>query len=148
MSGLGWFRQDSACASATEVIRLARALAISPITALGIITAIEAQLSFHAPDGDLNDVTDMLGTWAQWEGDHDAFAAAFVDAVTGGSGIMGAWLDRNSGPMGDAERARERMRRYRQRKRTGQSGPDYSEWEQSQHGSAFGNAFPPPDADR
>ncbi len=124
MSALGWFRTDCTCLSAPEVTRLSRALNIPTAHALGIITAIEAQLAAYAPSGDLSDVADMLATWAQWDGDRDAFVREFMRAAANTDGIMVGWLNRNADAMNHINSNRERQRRFRAKRKSERSGGD------------------------
>jgi hypothetical protein len=117
MTSLGWFRQDNNCLSAPEVVRLARALRIPATHALGIITAIEAQLTAFSPKGDLRHVADMLSVWAQWEGDAEPFAIAFIKAVADDACCMRSWVERNEASQTAAEKNRLRQQKLRDKRR-------------------------------
>ncbi|MFN7800978.1 hypothetical protein, partial [Gemmatimonas sp.] len=86
-NGGTWFRVDAACAFAPAVSRLAAALGIHRVQALGHIIAVEAQVTVHAPSGDLATVADMLAAWALWTGNPDEFTRAFLAHCTSG-GVM------------------------------------------------------------
>ena len=124
MKALGWFRQDCNCLRAPEVVRLSRTLGIPATHALGIITAIEAQLSAYAPDGDLSYVPDMLSVWAQWQGDADDFAATFIKAVADNECRMRSWIERNEASRKAAENNRQRQQRHRTKQSAPRTAPD------------------------
>ena len=90
----------------------------------GIITAIEAQLSAYAPDGDLSYVPDMLSVWAQWQGDADDFAATFIKAVADNECRMRSWIERNEASRKAAENNRQRQQRHRTKQSAPRTAPD------------------------
>ncbi|HNU82330.1 MAG TPA: hypothetical protein PKO05_02710 [Thermoanaerobaculia bacterium] len=119
-AGLTWLRLDADLPGHPKVRRLARALGIEPVTAIGHVVTLWCWALRYAADGDLAAFTaDDLEDGAGWGGERGAFARAleevgFVDRDDQGAELHG-WRERQERVVAVRAATRERVRRHRGR---------------------------------
>lgn len=96
------------------VHRMAGALRVRIPEVVGLLTLTLAEMTQHAPDGNIADVPDtLLETWASWHGKRGAFAAQFRAELSNEDGLVTAWEKYNGAAIRRAKAARERTRAWR-----------------------------------
>lgn len=108
-----------------KVKRLARALSCSVVEARGYVATLRDYAALHAERGNLDGKLEDATIFCDYPGTADEFfgalmAANLVDPTATGHELHG-WLELHGRTFRDRERARERMREYRERKRNGQA---------------------------
>lgn len=107
-----WIRVEAHELDSLRVARLAAALRIKPVQALGHLVALAGNVAEHTPGGHIADVPEAaLEQWSGWSGKVGVFAAAarkhLEDPATG---QLGNWEDTMGNLVERRERDAERMR--------------------------------------
>jgi hypothetical protein len=96
------------------VHRMAAAIRVRVPEIVGLLALTFAEMTQHAPDGQLADVPDtLLESWAGWHGRRGAFAAQFRAELCDDAGLVTAWERYNGAAIRRARAARERTRAWR-----------------------------------
>lgn len=112
-----WIRVDAHEVHSPLVARLAEALGLKPVHALGHLVALAGQVAEQTSDGRIKDVPDVtLEQWAVWERPRGKFAAAVRQHVQDAeTGEMAGWYEKMFQLVKHRERDAERKRKERRR---------------------------------
>jgi hypothetical protein len=125
MKGL-WIRVEAHEADSVAVARLAEALGIDVITALGHYVALGGAIAEHAPDGNIVNVPDAaIERWGRWSGKRNKFAPVVREIFQAEDGEFADWLE----TMG-------KLVERRDKERARKSGGNSAETPQPQRGNS------------
>lgn len=111
-----WVAVSVGIAKDPAVHRMAAALRVRVPEVVGLLTLTFAEMTTHAPDGQLGDVPDsLLEAWSGWHGKRGAFAALFRANLCDEDGLVLAWEKYNGAAIRRSQAARDRARAYRER---------------------------------
>jgi hypothetical protein len=116
-----WLRIESDEIRSIRVTRLAQALSVPPVVALGHLTALFGAVLQHRPDGQIGNVPpDILALWGAWTGDASQFLTAVTATVTrrnridGWDVITGELANRRASNAGRQKRWRDKQKAERE----------------------------------
>jgi hypothetical protein len=115
---VNWIAVATAMKADDKVHALGEALGVEPFAAVGLVVNVLTEFPVHARSGDLTGKSDLtLELWAQWNGPRGAFAAEFRRLFCASDGVVTGWERWNGAHMRAHERAKDRSREYREKRR-------------------------------
>lgn len=114
---MDWVAVSIGISKDPAVHRMAAALRVRVPEVVGLLTLAFAEMTAHAPDGQLGDVPDsLLEAWATWHGKRGRFAPEFRANLCDETGLVTAWEKYNGAAIRRANAARDRSRAWREQK--------------------------------
>jgi hypothetical protein len=116
---MNWVRIATKMKGDPRIGKIAADCKVRIAEAVGLVCCVLMEMPDHSRDGDLSEVPDViLEQWAMWTGKPGLFARTFREQLCDETGLVRAWDRYNGSAIRDADRTRDRAKKWRDERKT------------------------------